>query len=72
MTRDPNGEQPRLGTVAAHAGNEVIPSLTRPLTSPIYQTAAYAYPDLAAVDAVYEGKAEGYIYGRYGVPNHTV
>jgi cystathionine beta-lyase/cystathionine gamma-synthase len=42
-----------------------------PTVQPIYQTSVYTFPDLPSLDAVQEGTAEGYIYGRYGLPNHT-
>ncbi|MBI2080611.1 MAG: aminotransferase class I/II-fold pyridoxal phosphate-dependent enzyme [candidate division NC10 bacterium] len=42
-----------------------------PTVQPIYQTSVYSFPDLASLDAVQDGTAEGYIYGRYGLPNHT-
>ena len=69
MTTPPHG----LPTRIVHAGDDVhrAPSLTWPVAPPIVQTSVYAYPDLAAVDAVHDGAAPGYIYGRYGVPNHV-
>ena len=62
-----------LSTKVVHAGEHVhrAPSLTWPVAPPIVQTSVYAYPDIAAVDAVHDGDAPGYIYGRYGVPNHV-
>jgi cystathionine gamma-synthase len=32
----------------------------------------YVFDDLDQVDAVWEGRAEGYVYGRFGTPNHTM
>mgnify|MGYP001028482050 CR=1 FL=1 len=58
-------------TRCAHAGQERLDSVTEPLAPPIWQTAAYAYPDFETVDAVYDGRARGFIYGRYGLPNHV-
>jgi cystathionine beta-lyase/cystathionine gamma-synthase len=62
-----------LPTRVVHAGADVhrAPSLTWPVAPPIVQTSVYAYPDIAAVDAVHDGETAGYIYGRYGVPNHV-
>jgi cystathionine beta-lyase/cystathionine gamma-synthase len=62
-----------LPTRIVHAGDAAhrAPSLTWPVAPPIVQTSVYAYPDIAAVDAVHDGVAPGYIYGRYGVPNHV-
>ncbi len=59
-------------TRIAHAGEESVESATSPLVAPIYQTAVYSYPDLETVDDVYERRRPGYIYGRYGLPNHTL
>jgi len=56
----------------AHAGEEPVVSLTEPLVAPIYQTTVYSYPDIAAVDEVYEERQPGYIYSRYGMPNHRL
>lgn len=61
----------RFSTDCAHAGEEQIPSLSTPSAMPIYQTSVYDFPDLEAVDGVWEGKDAGYIYGRFGLPNTT-
>lgn len=58
-------------TRCAHAGESRLPSATEPLTPPVWQTAAYAYPDLETLDAIYGGRERGFIYGRYGLPNHA-
>jgi cystathionine beta-lyase/cystathionine gamma-synthase len=68
--RDEQGVTSDL-TRCAHAGEGRLPSATEPLTPPIWQTAAYAYPDLETFDAIYEGREHGFIYGRYGLPNHA-
>ncbi len=65
-------DQPKPGSRIAHAGEEAIESLTEPLVAPIYQTTVYSYPDIAAVDDVYERREPGYIYSRYGMPNHRL
>jgi cystathionine gamma-synthase len=65
-------EQSKPGSRIAHAGEEPIESLTEPLVAPIYQTTVYSYPDIAAVDDVYEHREPGYIYSRYGMPNHRL
>ena len=64
-----------LSTLSVHgagpgADAERLPPST-PTVQPIYQTSVYSFPDLASLDAVQDGTAEGYIYGRYGLPNHT-
>jgi len=48
------------------------PSVSRPLTPPIHLANVYAFDDLAQVDAVWEGRDPGYVYGRFGTPNHTM
>jgi cystathionine gamma-synthase/methionine-gamma-lyase len=64
--------EPQAATRVVHSGAEVhrAPSSTWPLAAPIVQTSVYVYPDLNTVDAVHEGDQPGYIYGRYGLPNH--
>jgi cystathionine beta-lyase/cystathionine gamma-synthase len=32
----------------------------------------YVFENLAQVDAVWEGREAGYVYGRFGTPNHTI
>jgi cystathionine beta-lyase/cystathionine gamma-synthase len=43
------------------------PSL--PLTPALFPAAVYAIPDLDALDAIYDGRAAGFIYARDGHPN---
>ncbi len=52
-------------TLAARGGRDV-PSASRPLTAPIYQTNVYVFEDMETVESVWEGKSAGYVYGRYG------
>ncbi len=40
-----------------------------PLVPPLSPSAVYVFPDLDALDAVYEGAAAGYVYARDGHPN---
>jgi cystathionine gamma-synthase len=42
---------------------------TSPLAPPIHLAAVYRIPDLDAVDAIYGGREQGYIYARDGHPN---
>ena len=49
-----------------------MPSASRPLTAPIYQTNVYVFEDMETVESVWEGKSAGYVYGRYGTGNHTM
>lgn len=63
--------EPRFATRAARA---VAPpqSASRPLTPPIHLANVYVFDDLEQVDAVWEGRRPGYVYGRFGTPNHTM
>ncbi|MEK7838740.1 MAG: PLP-dependent transferase, partial [candidate division NC10 bacterium] len=58
-------------TLAARGGRDV-PSASRPLTAPIYQTNVYVFEDMETVESVWEGKISGYVYGRYGTGNHSM
>jgi cystathionine beta-lyase/cystathionine gamma-synthase len=62
-------ENKQFGTRAAHAGRIDVPTTTRPVSMPIYQTSVYAFPDLDLVEAVQEGREKGYLYARNGQPN---
>jgi len=61
----------KFDTVAARGGRD-LPSASRPLTPPIYQTNVYVFEDMEMVESVWEGKKAGYVYGRYGTGNHTM
>ena len=67
MTDDAHSE---ISTDCAHAGEEPISSESTPGVTPIYQTSVYNFTDLAQLDDVSDGKKSGFIYGRYGLPNH--
>jgi cystathionine beta-lyase/cystathionine gamma-synthase len=58
-------------TLAARGGRDV-PSASRPLTPPIYQTNVYVFEDMDTVESVWESKQPGFVYGRYGTANHTM
>ena len=58
-------------TVVARGGRDV-PSASRPLTPPIYQTNVYVFEDMDMVESVWEQKKPGFVYGRYGTANHTM
>jgi cystathionine gamma-synthase len=47
-------------------------SVSRPLTPPITLASVYAFESLEQVDAVWEGRQPGYVYGRFGTPNHAM
>jgi cystathionine gamma-synthase len=61
----------KFETRVARGGRDVD-SRSRPLTPPIYQTNVYVFEDMDAVEAVWEHKAPGFVYGRYGTANHTM
>ena len=58
-------------TLVARGGRDV-PSASRPLTPPIYQTNVYVFEDMDTVESVWEHKSPGFVYGRYGTANHTM
>ena len=58
-------------TLVARGGRDV-PSASRPLTAPIYQTNVYVFEDMDTVESVWEHKKPGFVYGRYGTANHTM
>ncbi|MBI4242314.1 MAG: aminotransferase class I/II-fold pyridoxal phosphate-dependent enzyme [Candidatus Rokubacteria bacterium] len=58
----------RFETIAARGGRDV-PSASHPLTPPIYQSNVYTFETMEDVEGVWEGKAAGFVYGRYGSPN---
>ena len=41
-----------------------------PAAFPIYQSAGWVFRSLDEVDAIYEGRVHGTVYGGSGVPNH--
>ena len=47
-------------------------SASRPVVSPISPLVVYASPDADTLDAQYEGRVAGYVYGREGHPNWTI
>lgn len=58
-----------LATLAVHGAKAEKPQ-NEPVSPPIYQSASWTFGDLDEVDAVYEGREAGAIYGRNGTPNH--
>lgn len=61
----------RFATRAARAAPSAS-SVSRPLTPPITLASVYAFESLEQVDAVWEGRQPGYVYGRFGTPNHAM
>ncbi|MDR2709517.1 MAG: PLP-dependent aspartate aminotransferase family protein [Elusimicrobiota bacterium] len=64
----------KLSSKLIHTGDGVFakklskaPSISE--TFPVYRTSVFAFEDIASVDAVYEKKAQGYVYSRIASPN---
>lgn len=53
-------------------GGRDVPSASRPLVAPIYQTNVYVFEDMETVESVWEGKTSGFVYGRYGTGNQAM
>lgn len=60
-----------IESICAAAGAD-IPSDTRPLSAPIYQSSVFEIDSLETVDDLYEGRAEGFIYSRDANPNISI
>jgi cystathionine beta-lyase/cystathionine gamma-synthase len=61
----------RFATRAVRAAPPAA-SVSRPLTPPIHLANVYAFESLEQVDAVWEGRQPGFVYGRFGTPNHAM
>jgi cystathionine beta-lyase/cystathionine gamma-synthase len=57
-----------FATQAVHAGERPPTPDFTPVTTPIYQTAAFVYDRLETMDAIFGGERSGYVYSRYGNP----
>ncbi len=66
-----DGAAVKFETRVARGGRDVA-SASRPLVAPIYQTNVYVFEDMETVESVWEGKAPGFVYGRYGTGNHAM
>jgi cystathionine beta-lyase/cystathionine gamma-synthase len=64
----PTPSEPHASTICARA-TESPASSSRPLVPPIELSVVFRLDDLAHVDALYEGRAPGFTYGRDGHPN---
>ncbi len=60
-----------IASICAAAGAD-MPSDTRPLSAPIYQSSVFEIDSLETVDDLYEGRAEGFIYSRDSNPNVSI
>jgi len=61
-------EEPGVATTCARGADEA-PSATSPLAPSIHLSAVYRIDGLDQIDALYEGRAAGFIYARDGHPN---
>ncbi len=72
ITKDFIMRVPRsIDSICAAAGSD-IPSATRPLTAPIYQSSVFEIESLEQVDDIYEGRQDGFIYSRDANPNVSI
>ena len=60
-----------IESICAAAGSD-LPSVTRPLTAPIYQNSVFEIDSLEQVDDIYEGRQDGFIYSRDANPNVAI
>ena len=60
-----------IESICAAAGSD-MPSVTRPLTAPIYQNSVFEIHSLEQVDDIYEGREDGFIYSRDANPNVAI
>jgi len=60
--------EPGLGTQDVHGARAVAPA-NQPVSLPVYHAAGWTFADLAQVDAIYEDRIAGAIYGPDGSPN---
>ena len=60
-----------IESICAAAGSD-MPSVTRPLTAPIYQNSVFEVDSLEQVDDIYEGRQDGFIYSRDANPNVAI
>ncbi len=58
-------------TIAVHAGERAPRPDFTPVATPIYPSVGYTYDDVAALDAVFAGTADGPVYTRYGNPTNS-
>ena len=61
----------RLATQAVHAGKPRSRPDFQPTVTPIHPSVTYRYPSMEALDQVFAGTREGYVYARYGNPTVT-
>lgn len=59
-----------FATSLAHLGEKNPPSVSSAKSIPISMSSVFVFDDVETLDAVYEGKANGYVYSRNGNPVH--
>jgi cystathionine gamma-synthase/methionine-gamma-lyase len=57
-----------IHTLAVHAGERAARPDFTPVVTPVYPSVGYLYDALDDLDAIFDGKREGYVYARYGNP----
>jgi len=60
-----------LSTKAVHAGRTTNEDDFTPTVPPIHPAVTYTYPSMDALDDVFAGERDGYVYARYGNPTVT-
>jgi len=67
-----NLQDKSIATQAVHGGQDrPLPGAGRswvPTSTPIYQTSSFMYDNAETMAAIFEGKIQGYVYGRFGTP----
>ncbi len=66
----PGNHKAAFNTRAVHGG-ERRQGMDRPTSTPIYTSSTYAQESAEAMDAVFAGEREGYVYQRYGNPTNA-
>ncbi|HZG16100.1 MAG TPA: methionine gamma-lyase [Candidatus Bathyarchaeia archaeon] len=64
-------QQHGFQTIAVHAGDQLDP-ITGSLTTPIYQSSTFVFPNAETGGARFAGEESGYVYTRLGNPTLTV
>jgi methionine-gamma-lyase len=64
------GLQTGMGTLVTHLGENQNPYFAHVM--PLYQSAAFCFPDAQSGAEIFAGQQPGYIYSRLGNPNHDL
>lgn len=60
-----------MATRAVHAGERLARPTFTPTGTPIYASSSFVAPTPEALDAIFAGEQEGYVYSRYANPTTT-